>query len=58
VTGAGVGLLMPFRKLESLKESVPSMQGRLSRAAMACYLLFAAVSTLEILLSSLRMGLL
>ena len=56
VTGAGVGLLMPYRKVESLKESIPSMQGRLARATMILYLLFAAVSTLEILLSGLRMG--
>jgi hypothetical protein len=31
------------------------MQGRLAGATMALYLLFAAVSTLEILLSGLRM---
>ena len=57
VTGAGVGLLTPFRKVESLAVSLPSMQGRLARATMALYLLFAAVSTLEILLSGLRMEL-
>ena len=58
VTGAGVGLLAPFRKVESLAASLPSMQGRLARASVALYLLFAAVSTLEILLSGLRMELL
>ena len=58
VTGAGVGLLMPFRNVESLRESVPPMQGRLARATMNLYLLFAGVSTLEILFSGLRMELL
>jgi len=58
VTGAGVGLLMPYRNLESLKEAIPSLQGKLARATMIFYALLATVSTLEILLSSLRMELL
>jgi len=56
VTGGGVGLLTPFRNVESLKGSLPSMQGRLAHATMILFFLFAVVSTLEILLSGLRMG--
>lgn len=55
VSGAGVGLLMPFRKVESLKEAVPFLQGRLARAAMILHVIFAVVSTLEILFSDLRL---
>ena len=58
VTGAGVGLLNPFREVESLKDFLPRMQGGLARATMILYTLFAAVSTLEIVLSGLRMELL
>lgn len=56
VAGAGVGLLAPYRKVKSLAESIPSLQGRLANATMILYLLFAVVSTLEILFSGLRMG--
>ena len=58
VTGAGVGLLMPHRKVASLAKSIPSMQDSLARATVILYFLFASVSTLEILLSNLQMGLL
>jgi hypothetical protein len=58
VTGAGVGLLMPYRKVESLAEFVPAMQRGLAQATMILYFVFATVSTLEILLSDFRMGIL
>jgi hypothetical protein len=45
VGGTGVGILMPFRNLESLKAIVPPIQKKLTAMSMASYLLFTMIST-------------
>jgi hypothetical protein len=53
VSGTGVGALMPFRKVESLKQVIPALQKRLSAAALLCYALLAALATYKVLTSNL-----
>jgi hypothetical protein len=55
VTGAGTGLLVPFRRLGSLRDIIPSVQRRLALVSLVLYLLFAALITVQIVLSGLRM---
>ena len=44
VSGLGVGLLMPFRKIRSLSANLPGFQGRLALISLGAYLLFAGLS--------------
>lgn len=53
VGGLGVGALMPFKMIGSLKEVVPALQKRLSLAALVCYLLLTGITTYKILASNL-----
>jgi hypothetical protein len=53
VCGAGVGLLAPFRRIKSLICIIPVINRKLAVAAMACYFLFAFVSTWQILTAHL-----
>jgi hypothetical protein len=55
LTGMGVGVLMPFRKIPSLKESLPAIQKHLTLASIIFYLLFAGLSTYQIAFSNLKM---
>jgi hypothetical protein len=55
VTGAGVGLLHPFRAVPSLAAPLPILQRRLAVAAMAGLGVFAALSAWKVLASGLRM---
>jgi hypothetical protein len=55
VSGAGTGLLQPFRKIPSLKDIVPSVQKRLAMGSIVLYLLFTALVSAQIILSGLRM---
>jgi hypothetical protein len=43
VTGIGVGLLMPFRNVESLSRVLPSIQRRLTLISLILYLIFAGI---------------
>ena len=51
VLGVGVGVLMPFRKIESLSESLPPLQRRLAFASFILYALFAALVTWRMVFS-------
>ena len=53
VSGTGAGALMPFRKVESLKQVIPALQKRLCAAALLCYALLAALATYKVLTSTL-----
>lgn len=53
VSGIGVGALMPFRAVGSLKQIVPALQKRLSLAALFCWMLLTGMATYKILTSNL-----
>jgi hypothetical protein len=55
LAGLGVGLLMPFRRVPSLKETLPVFQRHLALTAVILYLLFTAISTYQIIFSNLKM---
>lgn len=55
VAGMGVGVLMPFRKIESLKEIVPAVQRKLTLATLVLYLVFLAIVTYRILSTDFTM---
>jgi hypothetical protein len=54
-TGLGVGIIHPYRRLDSLRDAAPAIQRRLLAASVSFHLLFAAVSTARIATSNLRM---
>jgi hypothetical protein len=45
VGGTGVGVLMPFRDIESLQQVVPRIQKKLTMMSVISYLLFAMIVT-------------
>lgn len=49
VTGMGVGILMPFRNIDSLADTLPSFQKKLALASMILSLAFAALVTCRML---------
>ena len=51
ISGMGVGVLMPFRKVESLSEGIPSLQKRLALASSILFALFAVMVTLRMVFS-------
>jgi hypothetical protein len=51
VSGMGVGFLMPFRKIESLSESLPPLQKRLALVSFILYALFAVLVTWRMVFS-------
>jgi hypothetical protein len=55
VTAAGVGVLMPFRKVESLKETLPRFQRKLALISAAAYGLYLALILYEMISSNLVM---
>jgi hypothetical protein len=55
VCGAGTGLLMPFRKIPSLKDIIPAVQKRLALVSVVLYLMFTVLVTAQIVFSQLRM---
>lgn len=55
VAGTGVGLLMPFRQIPSLKATLPTFQKQLALTSIIFYLLFTAISTYKIIFSNLKM---
>lgn len=55
LAGMGVGLLMPFRHLPSLKATLPTIQKHLALTSISCYLLFTAIATYQIIFSNLKM---
>ena len=55
LTGMGVGLLMPFRQIPSLKETLPAIQKHLTLTSVICYLFFTAIATFQVIFSNLKM---
>ena len=55
LAGMGVGLLMPFRQIPSLKATLPTIQKHLALTAIIFYLLFTAIATYQIIFSNLKM---
>ena len=55
VSGAGSGVLMPFRKISSLKAIAPEIQKKLVLISLTCYILFASLVTWQIVFSGLRL---
>ena len=55
LAGMGVGLLMPFRPIPSLKATLPTIQKHLALTSIIFYLLFTAIATYQIIFSNLKM---
>jgi len=55
LAGMGVGLLMPFRQIPSLKAALPAIQKHLALTAVIGYLLFTIIVTYQIIFSNLKM---
>jgi len=55
VSGLGVGVLMPFRKVGSLSENLPALQRKLTLISLILYLIFAGMVTGRMLFSDLRL---
>ena len=55
LAGMGVGLLMPFRQIPSLKATLPTIQKHLALTSIIFYLLFTAIATYQIIFSNLKM---
>ncbi len=55
VGGTGVGVLMPFRGVESLKQVVPLIQKRLAIMSMVSYMLFAIIVTSVMVLTDFKL---
>lgn len=56
VSGLGVGMLMPFRKVVSLAEILPVIQRRLALVCLVSYLLFAAISIWRMSVTDFNLG--
>jgi len=55
VCGLGVGILMPFRSVQSLRDVLPSIQKRLALVSLILILLFAAMITYRMVFSDFRL---
>jgi hypothetical protein len=55
VTGSGVGVTMPFRKIPSLAEVLPSIQHRLAAVSLFSYLLFTVIVVKGMIFSNLTL---
>jgi hypothetical protein len=55
VCGMGVGILMPFRHIQSLKDVLPFIQKRLALVSLVLILLFAAIVTYRMVFSDFRL---
>ena len=53
ICGAGVGMLMPFGKIKSLKEIVPAIQKKLTLAALILFSVFSVIAGTGMVLSNL-----
>ncbi|RPH33813.1 hypothetical protein EHM92_08070 [bacterium] len=57
VSGLGVGVLMPFRKIKSLAGRLPAVQRRLAWLCLISYLHFAGISIVRMLATDFTLGL-
>ena len=53
--GLGVGILMPFREIASLKEILPIIQKKLTLLSLTLYALFTALVIYKVIFSNLKM---
>jgi len=53
ISGIGVGMLMPFRNIKSLSDTLPSIQRRLAIASLILFIMFTAIVTYRIVFSNL-----
>jgi hypothetical protein len=51
ISGIGVGVLMPFRKIKSLSETLPSIQRRLALISVVLFFIFAAIAAYPMIFS-------
>jgi hypothetical protein len=58
VSGLGVGVLIPFKKIESLSTSLPRIQKRLTLICLAAILLFAGISIYRMISTDFTLGIL
>lgn len=56
ITGMAVGLLMPFRGIESLAETIPAIQKQLAVVATVLFLVFTTLVTHRIIVSNLSLA--
>ena len=49
ISGAGVGMLMPFRSIPSLRVSVPAFQKRLTALTLILYVVFTLIITYQMI---------
>jgi hypothetical protein len=52
ISGVGVGMLMPFRKIESLSQIIPRIQKRLVLVSLVLFLLLALIVTYRMVFTS------
>jgi hypothetical protein len=55
IAGLGVGILSPFRKVPSLSGAIPKLQKKLAIAAVACFLVLAAIVIIAMAASDLSL---
>ena len=55
VSGAGSGVLMPFRKIPSLRDIAPVIRKKLTLISLTCYILFTSLVTYQIVFSGLKL---
>lgn len=55
VAGTGVGILLPFKRIDSLRHAMPPILKRLTLMAILSYLLFTAIATWAILFTDFRL---
>jgi hypothetical protein len=55
VSGVGVGMILPFRKINSLREAVPSIQRKLAFVSIVSYATFTVLVLYQMVFSNLKM---
>jgi uncharacterized integral membrane protein len=55
VGGAAVGVLMPARRIESLRKALPRIQKRMALAALFCYFIFFIVVTCRMIFTNFKL---
>jgi hypothetical protein len=55
ISGTGVGVLMPFGKIESLKDILPAVQKKLSFLSLLSYAIFMTIIVYQMIFSNLKM---
>ena len=55
ISGAGVGVLIPWKSIESLQASIPLIQRKLALVSLGAYLFFVMLAVYFIIFSNLKM---